>query len=593
MDAKPDPNSFSADADCVGVVLPGERLFGLLTRSCVVPSGWVALTNPAESDSTLHPATATVVAAGVRELLLVRTEPVSVEIGDEQTPSVDGYLCAGTVLLALRAVAQAGDLKLFRRSLMAGTDRVDRQALAKYLRWQSRRVMAEFAEKRTAADLVDGKDRDAVVALLTERLSASLFAAGLVFHQPPLVSFDCGALRQVRRECEVVARRRDEQAAHQQLQDALAEARRKHLSQLEELLGQLQSLSTQTPSIQLADVIRTFSEPQRGQIYDGLWTLLPAEERTQWIVAVAGNELLCFDPNLPDAPARRRQIDGPAGALRSVRFYRSEKGRAMLLVGAAHGVYEVSVHDLKVRAAHTFEPPAGQELRGGVNASAVWNARVFATHSQIGLIAWDRAIGDQAAFLLPDLTRRHRAVRGVHVVGTRLIFSVDDIVVVCPVAQVVPSQVRRFTGSIARITAVHAVDDDIFAGNEIGDLWHWHYDRPAEGRCIRRGDGSPVEGFQQISAGGVSHLVFAERGTPALQSMVVGDTFVCRYETGGEGVRRCAVAGDVFVAIDDLRDRLICWRPGGAKAPYAVIAVAAQCGHTIQDVCLVTETLFA
>jgi hypothetical protein len=592
LDAKADPNSFRKDADCVAVMLAAQRVFGPLRHSFAIPAGWVALAVGSGGASTAYPSGRSVEAAGVDTLLLVRNEPIQIEISEERVSSADGYPCNGTVRVFVGVTAEAGALNSFRRAVLAAGDRADRETLAKYLRWQSHRVMAEFAEKRPAADLVAGKDRDAVCALMAERLNPALFAAGMVLRQPPLVSFECEALPGPCREREVDARRRDEQAARRQLEDALAAARCKHLPQIEELLQQLRATAAQSPTAELADVIRTFTEPQRRQIYDALWTLLPAEERTQWIVVAAGDELLCFDPNLPDAPARRRRIEGPAGPLRSVRLHRPEGVRPVLLVGAARGLYQVTVHDLKVRAVHTFEPPGGHELRGGVNSAAAWKSCIFGTHSEVGLVCWDRAAGGRAEFLLADLTRRKRAVRGVQVVGRRLVFSADEVVIACPVTQVAASGIQRFAGSIARITAVYAVGNDIFAGNEIGDLWHWRCDKPAEGRCIRRGDGSPIEGFQRVSSGGVPHIIFAERGTPALQSMALGDTLLFRYETAGGGVRRCALANDVFVAIDDLRDRLICWRPGGSKEPCATIPVSAQCGYPIQDVCLVTETLF-
>jgi len=55
-------------------------------------------------------------------------------------------------------------------------------------------------------------------------------------------------------------------------------------------------------------------------------------------------------------------------------------------------------------------------------------------------------------------------------------------------------------------------------------------------------------------------------------------------------LRRVEVAGDLLVATNDLRDRLLCWKPGQPDRPYVTVPVGALCGHSIQDICLVPAT---
>jgi len=544
--------------------------------------GWTALVTRATGESTLYRAAQEVDSADATEVLLVRDEPMRIEVAEAEIASADQYPCSATARLWVRVVSDTGDLKSFRATVLGSAGRAGMSVLANYLRWHCRRAIVQFAEERPAADLVDGRDRDAACAMLAERLKPAIFAAGLTLVQPPQVEFESEAFRRARRQ-------QQEVAAGQRVREALAEARRRHISQLETLLQQLQSLSEKSPSLDLAALIRTFAEPQRGQIYEALWTLSAGSQRTQWIVGVAGNDVLCFDPGFPDAPARSVRVEGAAGPLRSVRWHRPPAGESALLVGAARGVYELGVDDLKVRAVHLFDVPRGCELRGGVNAAVLSGGRLFGTHSEVGLICWDASVGAGAAFPLADLTRSAHNVRQVQLARDRLVFSVDETVVVVPAAELTLQNVLRLTGSIARITALHAVGGDVFAGNEIGDIWHWPLDGSGTGRCVLSGGGSAVEGVQRIDVGGVPYVVYAERGASALQCMALGDTFVCRYETRGFGVRRCAAAADLFVAIDDTRDRLICWRPGESREPSAILNVSAQFGHTLQDVCLVTS----
>jgi len=588
LEGKSDPLAFRTDPDCVAVALPAERIFGLLRRSFDVPPGWLALTTRQGGEATMHPQGTAIAAAGVIDLMLARVHPVELEITEDEIQAADACSCTAHVNLRLRVVAELNDLKALRAGLLGSGDRVSRDHLVRHIRGPVREVLAEFARARGAGDLVDGREHEALERRLAKRLEAVLFGHGLALAGSPRASFESEAWRRIRRQQEETLQQEAQQAARQRLQDALTEARRRHLADLEELLGRLQELSRRSPSVSLASLIRTFTESQRGQVYEGLWSLLPSAERTLWLAVVAGDELLCFDPTLPDAPARRVRLDGQAGPLRSVRFWRDSGGEGWLLLGAARGVYEVGVDDLRLRRTYTFELEGKGGLRGGVNAVARWNRHLFATHSEVGLLTWTDDPLQPAACLLSDLTRGARAVRAAQVVDGRLVFTVDKSVIVCPASQVELAQARRFAGGVARITAVHAVGEELFAGDEVGDIWRWRMDDPQSGTCLRRGNGSPIEGLRRIDAGGIPHLVFAERGTPALQAMVIDDVFVCRYEAGEQGIRRCAAAGDLFVGVNDTRDRLVCWKPGRPHEPVAVIPVSAQCGHTIQDVCLVT-----
>ena len=67
---------------------------------------------------------------------------------------------------------------------------------------------------------------------------------------------------------------------------------------------------------------------------------------------------------------------------------------------------------------------------------------------------------------------------------------------------------------------------------------------------------------------------------------MLGDSFTCRYEAGGQTLRRVEVAEDVIVATNDLRDRIICWHPNEPARPYANVGVAQMTGRSVQDVCL-------
>jgi hypothetical protein len=102
---------------------------------------------------------------------------------------------------------------------------------------------------------------------------------------------------------------------------------------------------------------------------------------------------------------------------------------------------------------------------------------------------------------------------------------------------------------------------------------------------VHSGSRRPAESIHLLTAGGITRLFFTDT-TLAVHARVIGDTFTCRYEAGGQTLRRVEVAPDLLVATNEVRDRLIHWSPGKPAAPAGTISVARQTGHSVQDVCL-------
>jgi hypothetical protein len=96
-----------------------------------------------------------------------------------------------------------------------------------------------------------------------------------------------------------------------------------------------------------------------------------------------------------------------------------------------------------------------------------------------------------------------------------------------------------------------------------------------------------AESLWMLATHGVKRLVFTDTSL-SVHASVLGDNFRCEYEAGGQTIRRVEVAPDLLVATTDLRDRLICWDPAKPDEPQCVVPVSRLCGHSIQDICLVT-----
>ena len=209
---------------------------------------------------------------------------------------------------------------------------------------------------------------------------------------------------------------------------------------------------------------------------------------------------------------------------------------------------------------------------------------VYASHSELGLLCWNRSQPDSCTRCLEDLTRDARAVRNVHAAGDNVVFSVDDRVVAFkPGAE---DERREYTGSASVIPAALACGPVMFAGIADGQILQWPDGGTTAPRVLHGGSRRAAETVALLVSGGVGRLFYTDT-TLAVFARVVGDTFTCRYEAGGQTLRRVEVAPDLIVATNDPRDRLLIWRPNRTGQPVAAIHVARLTTHSVQDVTLV------
>jgi len=578
---------FTKQAGSVALVRAGRDLFGLLTRSVDLPPGWAALVTRQVGDAIYVRPGAQVGHDDVADVLFVRTTPLDLEFTIEGLTSSDGYQCTAHGRVQVELVTEPVELKSFRETVMGSHEAAEIDTLQRHLSQPVQRGLSEFTGERTAAVIVEGDDREALEAALDEKLKPVLFKSGLARGSMLRVAFESPGYEKVRETQAVEARRRDQFAEREQLRGAVREAQEQQVSHLSGLLGQLQQLSDKSPDLSLADLVRTFSERERGELYQALWQAMP-EQCARWVVVAAGEELLFFDPSSWERPVRRVSLTSEAGPLRSVTAAKDENGKDVLLVGAARGAHVLEPEAGTPRATYLFDPPEGERLRTGVNAVAIGGGRVFATHSQMGLVVWP--IDEPNAFtrMLRELIDDAKTVRCAAVVGDRLWFTADDRVIHVPLDSVSASAAGQLSGSASRITALTVLANEVCAGNEDGQILRWSLDAEGEPKpeILRSASGRAVESVEMLLAGGVPRILFANEST-GLNAQVVGDSYICRYDGKEQRVRRAAVAGDWLVAMNGNRDRLLYWRPHELEAPSATVNVGRLTGRSIQDLCIV------
>ena len=579
---------FTRRATSMALVRSAGDLFSLLTRSFELPARWAALVTREAGDAVYVRAGGQIRHDGVKDVLLVRTGPVEVEVPLASVHSADGYSCDVHITLQVELVTEPAELKAFRDTVMGSAGYADLESLEGQLLWPLQSAVQSFADSRTAEVLVTGAEPEALQAVLDEKLKPALFSAGLARCGTPRVTIESPGYAEVQATRAQEARRLDQHAAREQVRQAVRQGQDAHVAHLGGLLDELGQLADRSPDLSVADLVKTFSERDRGQLYQALWQALP-EQAARWIVAASGEELWFFEPGTWDKPVRRVRLAGPAGPLRSVTTARDDAGTGVLLVGAARGVHVIEPEADTPRATYLFNFPGSADLESGVNAAAIGSGRVFATHSQIGLVVWPADQPAASVRMLTELTADARTVRHAQVADNRLWFAVDASVISVPLDQIGAASAIKYDGRPARITALVAQRDAVYAGNRDGEILRWALDRDQrdEPEVLRSASGQSVESIEVLETGGVLRLVFADQST-ALNALVVGDAYACRYEGQDQRVRRAAIAGDWLVAINDRRDRLLCWRPHEPLGPAGTIPVSRLSGRSVQDVCVVT-----
>ncbi len=581
--SKFDPQRFFAEPASVAAAASAAELFSLLSRKLTLPPGVAALVTRRQGDHEVVSAGGELNGDNATEVFFVRTTPVNLSWTEERVTSSDRFQATATVDLQVTAVPERGEMQGFRKEILGSNRQADSEVLARYLRSAVRQGLTRCSEQRTMQALVDSKDRRAIAKAIAEAAAGPCFEAGLVADPSPDVRFESSTFRQVRRSQEQTAQKHQEQAAKRQLEQAIESAQHAHLQHLEALLDKLQTVSAKSPDVELSDAIRTFSESQRGEIYEALFATSTDKKETQWIVVAAGNELLFYDPASAQSPARRVPLSGEVGAVRSVLSIRSTDGGLRLMAGAARGVYEIETDG--EAASSTFSLGNDVEVRGGVNSVAVAGDAVFASHSEVGLIRWRRDAPEDPEHLLQSLTKGAQAIRGVQFRDGRLFCSVDQVVLVMDADNPSESTVQVRRGSDSVITSICPTPDGIYAGNAEGQILYWPLGNGSSVKVVHSGSRRPAESLHLLTAGGINRLVFADTSL-AVHARVTGDSFACRYEAGGQTLRRVEVAPDLIVATNEIRDRLILWQPDKPAAPSSTISVARQTGRHVQDVCL-------
>lgn len=584
------------DADqLVAIKVARADLFTLTRRSVTVPDGWIAWSTGPGRDPRLIQAGGNCTEQDTDEVVFVRATPITCEVRQGNLSSRDEHLLAGTMRVDLRIVAAAGELRAFARNLLRSAARLTRDHIARETEWPMRQGLGTLAGERTAAELVPPLPPEAIQSAVQSHLGAFCLSSGLTIYGIPAVQFESSSYLQQVRDQAARTRANQREQARRELEQARQHAQQQRLDHLATLLHQLQQTAEKQPGVSVPDLLSLFAEQDRQELYAALTHAVPTTPATRFVVAVSGMEVLLLAPGEPREPAHRIALPRELGPLRAVRVEvhpaaeAAAQGQATAFVGAARGVWEVDLHEGATRQAYATALPSDPPIRGGFNAVAWTEDRVFATHSQLGLWIWSRPSGALLATFasLQPMLAAADAVRGVQVADQALWLTIDEQVVSVALDDRDGRWPVLYQPGGDRLSALRVAGGCVWAGDINGQIVEWPVGLPSARRVIRPSTGLPVESIDVLTTLSVDRLIVADRQT-ALLAMPPSDNAYTRYETGnGTRVRRAVAASDLLAAMTQERDQILLWKPTCPEAPSQNRAITAWTGERIQDLCLV------
>lgn len=514
-------------------------------------------------------------------LTLVRNRPIVVPIDVREGPAACGNLVGGTADVLVRWQMRDDELAALRRALLSGPDLTLQRLADAVADGGGRAAMQAFIRARTAADLVEGDSREALLSHLRAQLKKLCFETGMSIET--VTSLQLGSSTLARRAAveRDTAHEIERIRARELVEHAAAAATQKRLGELGGVLEKLQNAAARgSDNMQWHELLPALSPTERGRLLESLWRITPDRHRTVAVVAAAGDECVWLDPAAPESIFRRLKLPPDLGGVRSVAF---DRARQWLLVGAAVGVWAIRADSGEV--AGRFSVPGATQSRTGFNSAVIAGDRLYATHSQLGCWSWALVDGEAACVLAPE-SGVPKTIRSACVAADgRVLMATDD-------------AVQAYSPATGAIEVVVTADDvihclathehEVFAGVADGKLLRFDLRQPEDCWVPYRAN-MPIESVQARQWNDLVELV-----VPGGENGVCGvygeENITTRLLETATPTRRAWASDDLIVALNDRRDRLTVMNSAAAGRSGRDVVLARVLGSSIQDACLVTTS---
>lgn len=626
---------FVASPTQVAARISYDRLPGLLRKRLDVPAETVALVRRADK-------TAKLLTGGSSETdfvdgVIVKTAPLDLTFALAGLLSEDGLDVSVEVRLDVVPRATEMDVGQLEKELLGGRDTLLRGEVEGYFMPFVREAVRFFVAKRKAQALVAEDQRVALDAHLKSELQKPCFEGGLDVTQVLHPTFKSAGLEAIQQKdldakLKAEALEKDKQltelkqqldkeallkdlAARDEVDQKRKEGRLKQYEALRSKMGEddMKALVMMLDDEdQRAALIKELIEKDMTPEQRGALKVSEMEQKlearlkemqlklasfgaaelgsdesdpiTRRVHCVIGKRVLAFDPSTNLHPEVPKEVydteDGQLGYLRSVRVQKLGGASVeTVFAGAQRGVYRIEGD-----AKREYVFPAEPEGKGGANAVAYFDGRLYATHSEMGLVEWPLEGGEKKGrFLCKETTLNQSSTRGA-IIGPdgRLYFSTGNDVFALDVATGAEKPVK-YKGSEDSITSFCVSKKELVAGNKNGRIYKWDLDDPGSPDEFPVKKANPIYMIRPARIAGQHFYVIGSKDYTV--TAAAPDKDVYREYHAREEVRWVDAAADFVTGISRAGYKVFCWDVKKQSEPVLTIRVSDK----VQDIFIVKE----
>jgi hypothetical protein len=583
-----------------------SEVLGLLRRSFQVPANTIA---HVVENGNRRVARGGDQLTGRFDAVLIKTQETPVAFKVSGLKSRDGFGMNARVRLTLQLESFEPDrVEDFCRNFTAATSTTSSEDLRSYLDVDVRRALSEYISSHDAAELQNAQAGAEVEGGLRRALEGPLFGKGLSFRKLMELEFSSESWEKARddqrrenekiREHEAVLldqQRREEklkrlasmmkgeeaQLIFREIKDERVKSML-YAKLMENDLADLTSDQVRAKMQQWGDdligvVLKAYAalgEAPEGEISE------PARTgRLEKLVVTAGSRILLFDP--ADFTGSCRLIEAGFN-LRSSKLHHAG-GKPLLYAGGKRQIAAIDPDTTQQVAVYPL--PQDKKPKGGVNATAIWKTRMFATHSEIGLIEWDLGKpGVPGAVLHAELTALAATVRAATVSAEGMFYFASGRTVYAMDLEKGGAPAALAPQTPSGVTAISLGERLLVAGcgsGSEGALVTWDRRDPARALSVVRRN-APIGSVRLVSIGGVPHTLFTCRDH-GVTARVLGQALETHYDAGEHSVILAEGGSDYVVAVDHSGRYLMSWDAARPTKPRAVLDLQAYTDQPVYD----------
>lgn len=614
-------NEWLEDREQVAIRIPGRG--GLFAGNREVPPGTMAYLPLSEDSKHIYRAGEEI--PPDRDVALIKTGEFPLDLSWEGIRTEDGYDVRVELTLLVRVSSEGDHLQDFFRNILSRSRRCDTGTLGTYVQFPIKKEVSRFVNDSKLEALLEYRDLEPLRDRLRSELEDIFFQRGLEYRTLGDLEFFS---EEYRRQQERQREKRERILSHE---EELKEQKRRE-EKLEKVLEMLKSgtgkeLMSEIPdrevkgqlyrSVVENNLLQENLEKAGQQLSDRLdrdaYEVLisavhevggdPEEENPfheekapetlcRDLYLVAGRRLLHLKPDRPGKPESVYQMEEP---LRSVRVCSGPGNQEQLLLGARQSVIHFSPDE---GDRTVYDLPSRSDVRGGVNAAAFVGDSLVSTHSEYGVVMWEKEQEEEGELVHTSITETSRTTRAVRsardgagfyfLSGPGVYYSTDG---AREVHHLEPTLPAAGTDLVTGEKGIYAACGHRSTGSIAGWM--------PENRPNGNGEGSegslffkhtfPITSLDFVQVAGVPCLVYTRDDTMIVARML-GSNLENTYAHSDLEMVLARGCSDRLIGLDSSGRYLLIWNNDRQEEPEREVDCMSFSNHPIYDLALSTRS---